>query len=85
MEKLKWHKYPQETPPKISGKLTDCLIKGISAATHHQAYWNAFWVWEESDRLKGFFMNGNEFWGQTETNEFEWLTCEEIDNATKTD
>ena len=83
MGNLKWHKYPQETPEKVSGKITDCLIKGISVVTHRQAYWLAFWIWDDDDNsLRGFFHNGNR-WNEVETNEFEWLSCEEIDNATK--
>ena len=82
MEKLKWHEYPQETQPKVSGKLTDCLIKGIGAVTHRQSYWLAFWLWDDDDsELRGFFYGGNR-WNQTEKAEFEWLSCDEIDKAT---
>lgn len=79
MANLKWHKYPLETPPKDKSGNGEYLVRGIGSVTKRLHYYVCLWVWDDDNAsIRGFFYNGNEFWGQCKNDEFEWISTNEL-------
>ena len=76
---MKWHKYPQETPPKDGKTFGEYLIRGIGGLNNKLHYYVAFWCWIKEENLCGFFYHGNEFC-EIPSGEFEWLDLKTIDD-----
>lgn len=75
MANLKWHKYPAETPAKDESANGEYLVRGIGSVTKKLHYFVCLWVWcKDMTDIRGFFYNGNEFYGQCENDEFEWIS-----------
>lgn len=76
---MKWHKFPQETPPKVEGNYGEYLVRGITN-NKRLHYFVCLWVWQPNDDLRGFFYGGNEFRGYMQNESFEWINVNELNN-----
>lgn len=76
---MKWHKYPEETPPKDENTYGEYLIRGKGGLNEKLHYYVAFWCWIKKEGLCGFFYRGNEFC-EIPSGEFEWVDLKTIDD-----
>lgn len=74
---MKWHKYPEETPPKDENVHGEYLIRGNGGLNGKLHYYVAFWCWIKKEGLCGFFYRGNEFC-EIPSGEFEWIDTKEL-------